>query len=213
MGGGQLGLDVDTLPPLHLRQKALSQWDTPAWLAELMVELAGAALDDASRRAYSLRVLEPSAGLGRLIAPVRARCPGARITAYELDPMRVAHLETMRVADRVIEGDFLASEPDAHYHIAITNPPYEDGADGRFVERCMAVSDRVIALLRTNALHGSERFERVWSQVDRGPWRLRALRYLRSRPQFDGGDGSPMSDFVCVDLERDRFGETDVRWW
>jgi predicted RNA methylase len=205
---------LDALPPPALRQLALSQWDTPPELAARVVGLASKLLDDCTNRAIPCRILEPSAGVGRLLAPLRARCPGAIITAHEIDPVRVRHLEMLRLADQVREGDFLgAPRPARPYDLAVLNPPYEAGLDGRFVARCMEVATQVIAILRTNALHGAERFDRVWSEVADGPWQLRALRYCIGRPRFDGADGSPMSDFIAVHLVRDGFGATDVGWW
>jgi len=202
----------------HARAVALSQWNTPDDLARRMVELA--------ELAPNACVLEPSAGTGAIVRAVREALRYAHVTAYELDP---ALLEDLREHAQVVhEGDFLAAPiPSRRYDASIQNSPYEGGLDGRFLERAMACAGVVVALLRTNALHGSDeregqegRYEQVWSKVSAGQWALTHLRYLRKRPQFESAAATQVgakSDFVVVRLElaEDGFARrgTDVDWW
>lgn len=169
MGSDQPTLPgVDTLPPEALRQTALSQWDTPPWLAEIV---AGELPLWDEKAAH---VLEPSAGLGNVVAALLARGVGM-VTAVEIDPVRVAHLQA-RFAGcpvHVVCADFLdyATRPDFDFDGIAGNPPYSDGDD---TDHLAAIVDVMLRcdtgtaaslLLRTVALHGKERGERVWSRA------------------------------------------------
>lgn len=98
----------------------LGQFDTPDHLAELL-----AADADIMPGHF---VLEPSAGLGRLVAAAAAR--GGRVKAFELDPKRFATL----VKRDMIEGeptDFLTVNPDNEikYDRVLMNPPFARQVD------------------------------------------------------------------------------------
>jgi adenine-specific DNA-methyltransferase len=127
----------------------LGQFLTPADIARLMAKMI-------SHTPRVVRILEPGAGVGSLVAAcveelcARDDAPARiEVTAYELDPMLLAHLrDTMQACEthcraagiafhaNVVEGDFLelvcgailrevsgASMPSA-YDVVITNPPY-----------------------------------------------------------------------------------------
>ena len=161
---------IDTLPPVAMRQAALGQWDTPPWLAARVAEELS--LWDVE----TAHVLEPSAGLGNVVAALLDRGV-PRVTAIELDPLRVAHLRS-RFDHRVtvIEADFLDAAPLLGDFDGIAgNPPYDSGAD---TAHLAAIADIICRselgtmaslLLRTVALHGKERWERVWSRVSARP--------------------------------------------
>lgn len=216
---------LDEMAP-RIDREALSQWFTPPALAARM---AGWCLPVLGA---GMRILEPSAGRGALIEGIRARvrldrkwrgstCASiAHITAHELDPRHVAYLRGLddtRVD--VVEGDYLAAPaPVERYDLAVMNPPYESGNDGRFLEKAMNESDRVIALVRLVALAGQERYRRVWSRVGEGrEWVMPGLAILSARPDFGGADGAK-ADFAVVKLRRAELGETyaartAVEWW
>ena len=200
---------VDTLPPDRLRQKALSQWFTPAPLAARLVAWAGAIKVGES-------VLEPSAGGGAIVDAIRARQTHAVIDAVEIDPAFASKLDGRA---RVHVGDYLSRPaPAAPYGLCIQNPPYEDGADGRFIAKAMDESERVIALCRLNVVTGKARHERVWSRIG-DEWWLVGLAFLVGRPSFSAAgvdSDSPLSDFVAIKLSRrERYDmrATQVEWW
>lgn len=208
---------VDTLPPERLRQKALSQWFTPAPHAARLVAWCGDVLADVARTGDGI-VLEPSAGHGALVHAIRERSDLVRIDACEIDPRFRSRLVGERV--RVEIGDYLTRPaPEEPYAVGISNPPYEGGMDGAFLEKLMSECDRVVALIRIAALTGKDRHQRVWSRVDghRDGWWMPGLAFLVSRPSFlAAGEAtdSPLSDFVAVKLSR--IGEprpTAVEWW
>ena len=202
------------------RAKALglSQWFTRPEEATRLAELA---FEGLTARDAPVRVLEPAAGAGALLRALPEACGAHTVTtiAYDVDP---AWEDTLTaIADEVVIGDFL-EEADAGVEpradVVITNPPYENGLDGRFLEAAMRLADRVVALVRLNALVGQDRVERVWSQVEEGSWVLSVLELLALRPGFEGpGDMGARSDYVIVRLDRvsehvEIHARTDVRW-
>jgi predicted RNA methylase len=208
---------VDTLPPEHLRQKALSQWFTPDDVARRLVEWSFKATPK-----VSFRMLEPSAGSGALVKHMHAR---GFVTAVEIDP-RYAHSLAAQTPGRVDVYccNYLThAAPISRYDLTIMNPPYEGGADGKFIEKAMNESENVVALCRLNVMVGLSRHERVWSRigVDDGSgrkWCLARMAMFSSRPSFLVGDdesGSPISDFVAVHLARHEEATvcTQVEWW
>lgn len=103
---------------------------TPMLLADKLVSMAPlVALPD--RR---LRVLEPSAGIGRLADAVKRAYPDADIDCIEL--LEEHRRELVAAGHNVIdglEGDFLLLHPSCEglepYDAAVMNPPFQCGAD------------------------------------------------------------------------------------
>lgn len=200
-----------------------SQFFTPAWVADRMVDWIRPLLDDATRRAWTLRILEPSAGSGALVRPVRIAARGALVDAVELDPAWAAHLREEQVsrgirADgsrstgrcRVIEGDYLEQPPPAErYHLAITNPPFSGGEEAAHLAKMMDEAERIIAHLPARSLHGVDRHRQVWRRIGVDWWLRREARLVR-RPCYRGQGGS--DEIVIVDLRRAP-GPCEVEWW
>lgn len=110
----------------------LAYFPTPAVIAEHMVELA-------SNYGYgpTLRVLEPRAGGGSLVAAALAAWPVEHVTALELDPLNVAMLRAREwpASDvqhvlgapkiELIEADFLAFDFGRdRFDVVLMNPPF-----------------------------------------------------------------------------------------
>lgn len=78
------------------------------------------------------RVLEPSAGLGRLIAPALSYFSQAEIFAVDIAPGCIQHLETANF-DRVstMQADFLTLTPEGigSFDVVLMNPPFRRGLD------------------------------------------------------------------------------------
>lgn len=186
-----------------------SQWFTPPELAARIVEWAGVT--------PGLRVLEPSAGIGRFVRPLLRS--GAHVVAIERDSRC---FEVLRVEHRVIVGehrlaailaDFL-SVPVNAADLAVMNPPFEDGAMEAHVMRALEWAPRVVALLPAAFVGGQGRYLQVWRHV-----RLQRVIHFTTRPSF-GGDQSGKRDFAVFELLRRREprkpGEADlasVEWW
>ena len=164
----------------------LSQWFTTSELAERVVAWA---LDGCDR---PLRILEPSAGLGALCRPVP--WPSS-VVAFDIDPRWTDTLVSIPSVVGVRCGDYLAADP-ARYDLALMNPPYEGGADCRFVAKALSHCDRVVAILRLVALCGLERHRAIWSRVS-----VTRMALLARRPSFSGpATGSPVSDFAVIEM-------------
>ena len=183
----------------------LSQWFTPMPLAQKIMREWGELF-------VGRVVLEPSAGRGDLVRSAAMLAAG--VIAIEIDERwsaecirRVgAHLPIERKVS-VITGDFfdhlgLAEEAD----IALMNPPYENGADLRFLLAVLEAVGEAVCVLRSDALAGVGRHEKLWSK-----YFLRRLAILPRRPAFSGQSGA-QSDF-CVTYIADEPGPQSIEWW
>lgn len=184
----QIGLDVEAAVE---RDVSLSQWFTPPALAEHVVAFCG------DLRGKS--VIEPAAGDGALVRPLRRA--GASVLSCDIDPrFDVDHAE-----------DFFSLDPPAHkFDFCVMNPPYEAGLDCAFLERSLDWAHRTVAILRTHALHGVTRHQRVWSRV-----RVETVAFLVRRPRFGGAvSGSPKHEFCVVKFgPGNGDGPRRVEWW
>lgn len=182
------------------RAKRLSQWFTPGPLATKIAQWS---------RVDGLRIIEPAAGAGALVSAFAA-AGAASIVAVEIDPRLAVALrrridarggvlsaiEAARIA--VLSADFLKLRlgqlrtADLVGH----NPPYEDGADGRFIGRSTLFAPRGVALVRVNALVGLKHYVDAWRRV-----RVTRIAYLVRRPEFEGllANRGPRSDFCVVE--------------
>lgn len=187
---------VDTMPSDAHKQRALSQWYTPDWLAERLATWAP--IDGKV-------VLEPSCGQGALLKHIVPRANS--VVALDIDPDNVA-LCAARGYD-VRCGDYLTSL--THADIAVMNPPYENGLDARFVVKAVRECGEAIALVRLAFLAGLERRELVWSKLE-----LARLAILSERPDF-GGEHGAKTDFCAVHVRRPGAASEEhfpsVEWW
>lgn len=187
------------------RNKALSQWFTPATLANKI------AFEMVPRGSL---ILEPTAGDGSLVRALASQ--QCTVIANEIDTRYAADLADSGAA-LVVHQDFiwppsrvvLGMYP---YDLAVMNPPYEKGADGRFVAEALTYAPRVIAIVRTAILNGTGHYRDLWSKCH-----LHGLAILTRRPQFGafGSDGrGARSDFCVIDVRREpsKHG-THVQWW
>ena len=192
--------------------RSQSQWMTPPWLAQRMAQWVRPALFDAAQRAYTLRILEPSAGCGHIVRAFRALAPGATIDAVELDPRWAAHLR-MLASCHVHEGDYLARPaPAKRYDLAASNPPYDGGEEADHVEKILEESERAVLHLPVRSLHGRGRFEAIWRRFNRsgGEWWIRREARLIARPKYGKDGGS--DEIVILDCRRVP-GPCDLEWW
>ncbi len=111
--------------------------------------------------------------------------------------------------------DFLADTAidSERFETCILNPPFEKGQDVAFIERACGVTDLVVAICQARIVHSAGRaaFWR-WHNIVR-------QAILVERPQF-GGDYSPMTDFVVLEVVRRQSarkqGEASaatIEWW
>lgn len=198
--------------------RALSQWHTPDPLAQRIVEWSGIHL--LGRLDGTARILEPSAGGGAFLRALARAGDGFRghVDAVSLDPawalkLRAPPFPQLHLS--VEQADYLTrGAPLTRYDATIMNPPYENGLDGLFLAKTMDESERVVALIRTVALCGDDRYKRVWSRCnDDGDYVVRKLAHLGLRPDFGGPHGASI-DFSVVFLARRGVDErSPIEWW
>lgn len=183
------------------RARDRSQFFTPPDLATRMWRWA-IGLTDASPvpQRHALSVLEPSAGRGALIRPILEEPYGCgRVVAVEADPRHVEELTGLARASAVpmvVDGaDCLSCVDLGTFDLALMNPPFENGGMTRFPEHALRFARRCVSLSPASIFFSEGRadFWR-WHDVARG------VRFA-SRPQF-GGDFSPATDFVLLELVR-----------
>ena len=103
---------------------AFQLFQTPPELAARMVAMAG--LTD------GMRVLEPSAGLGRILDAIASDPARVDVVAVEQSPDCCRHLYQQRRACTLKQGDFLnlsGSGTLGHFDRVIMNPPFTKGLD------------------------------------------------------------------------------------
>jgi predicted RNA methylase len=182
------------------RDPALSQWYTPSYLADQIFEWAWAP--------NVRRVLEPSAGVGNLVAPWAKRA--CDVHAFEIDETKADALRARFPSVNVVSGvDFLDVFPMGEgFDLVVMNPPYENGQDVAHIERALKWAPRVVALV----LHSM-----VFSQGRRDFWRRVQIRRgvrLSKRPKFGPRGGE--RDFVVLELckrNSDTAGSESTETW
>lgn len=125
-------------------RKRADFYPTPPWCVHRLleaVELRGG------------RWLEPTAGRGDLMAAVRASRDDISWTGVELFAARAKRLAT--VADVVLVGDIRKVDLEAHYDVALSNPPFSIWQD--VVTRVLPLADTVAMLLRLDVLGSAGR--------------------------------------------------------
>jgi predicted RNA methylase len=148
---------------------------------------------------HPIHVLEPSAGDGALVG---AMPHAANITAVELVPDQAVELAARFPTVAVVTADFLQWRAPRLFDMAIMNPPYSScpGADGMHVARALNMCRGVTALVRTNFLHGFQRYHQVfrWCEI------TRQVVFSR-RPGFggpaDSGHGA-RHDYMLLEMRR-----------
>lgn len=105
---------------------------TPAPLADRLAELAEVRSGQV--------ILEPSAGLGNLIAAVGRRRVDVRFTAVEIDPYIAERLKTSFMVRCAVHcADFLTWESPEQFDRVIMNPPFKQGRDIKHILRAASM--------------------------------------------------------------------------
>jgi predicted RNA methylase len=140
---GKAGVQVVTAPQL---------FPTPPDLAARMVSLAGLAI--------GMRVLEPSAGTGRLLEALpgivpfgQVRQTALQVVAVEVNPALAARLACSGLAGTVRCADFLQCSSDVKdlgmFDAVLMNPPFAQGADIAHIKHALTMlksGGRLVAL-------------------------------------------------------------------
>lgn len=148
------------------RKRDAQMFWTPCDLARRMIDRAEVQPGD--------RVLEPSAGSGRLVTPLLEL--GARVTAVEIDPDNAQLLRAIRddCLLTVCTGDFLVvAERLVDFQAVVMNPPFAKNQDVEHILTawgCLAAGGRLVAICGAGALFRSDRkarrFQTWLSEID-----------------------------------------------
>jgi predicted RNA methylase len=121
--------------------KAVSSFNlfqTPATIAARMAQLVAA-------HATTGRVLEPSAGLGRIYKALIQAAPDARMVLVEESPECCAELYKLtedRGGDRIYQRDFLELMPGdigGEFDAICMNPPFKQGTDIKHINHALTM--------------------------------------------------------------------------
>jgi hypothetical protein len=143
-----------------------------AWLAEDV--LARETLRGAARRKRGLQILEPAAGDGAMLAPIRQAFPwkGVQLTACDVNPR----------GEGIAACDFMQLEAFAEWDLVITNPPFSKAME--FIERALQVTRRggYVVMIGRAALLETKKRRAFWQR------NMPAYTYvLSNRPKFIAG--------------------------
>ena len=102
-------------------------------------ELACRVVDMLPELPDSARILEPSAGLGRLYLPLVARFPLARVTLVEQSPDCASELYRMIAGENATlrQADFLTVDLAPIFDAVVMNPPFKMGTDIKHIRRAL----------------------------------------------------------------------------
>lgn len=150
-------------------------------------------------------ILEPAAGLGAFVAPLRAAYPGAVIHANDIDPL----VGSWASADVSLHLDFLKIgvsplHNGARYDLIVGNPPFTFAQD--FVSKSLQLADSVLFILRQGFMSSAERarFFRETKPV--------LVRNIPCRPSFTPDGETDSADYCWIGWRRGYTGRTDLDW-
>lgn len=105
----------------RLTKQDFGQFDTPPELAARVVEMA--------EIEPGMRVLEPSAGIGRIVVEIMKA--GAEVLCVEIDDRRASKMKMGDGMQTVIQCDFMKTTPVFHgfFDRVVMNPPFAKQAD------------------------------------------------------------------------------------
>lgn len=141
----------------------LSQWFTPSWAAEQIMEQEFAWLPDGAR------VIEPSCGDGAFLCAMPA---GLDVTGVEIDPV-AAERARQASGRRVIVGDFLSVDLAqlGQVQAIIGNPPFQADLIAGFLDRSAQLLEeggRAGFILPAYILQTSSKVERMTEKFSIG---------------------------------------------
>ena len=181
----QAAADMDEARPMFDRMRnrhengtapravtAYQLFQTPEAIAAQMVELLPEAGD-------APRILEPSAGLGRLINAALNRWPSAEITAIEEAAQLAGELFHHQAEGlTLLQRDFLAVDPDSlgQFDFVLINPPFHMRADIRHIRHALQFvrPGGTLAALCMNTRHRVEAFQDIadhWQPLPAGTFK------------------------------------------
>ena len=151
------------------RDLTMSQYFTPAKLAQRVVEWAGVHDKTDSKRMHSVnppRVLEPSAGNGALVRPLVAA--GAEVVAYELDERYEADLLKAGAVQVWCGFSFIeqcSANEQPRFDLCVMNPPYHENLAAEFIMHALEFAPRVVGIFQADIFYTVGRYEQLWTRA------------------------------------------------
>lgn len=179
-------------------QRALSQFNTPAALAERIVDWAMEPYRGGG-------VLEPSAGSGSLVRELLTYT--ADVTAVEIDPVHSRALVDTGAA--VFSGDFRLMSFARRFAVAVMNPPFEDNQAAKHILHALTMCDRVVAHVPLTTLATKWRLHNLWSGVI-----VTRMAICATRPRYNGEGGK--TDMMTIEVIADTscaHSRPTMEWW
>lgn len=159
---------------------ALGRYYTPRAVARQCVDMVLPALGVRRPRT----ILEPSAGSGSFLMPLRQAFPLAKITAIDVAPDPTTTLEAIR------KVDFLDADFNNRFDLIVGNPPYREATP--FCIKALASAPTVVFLMRLGFLAARKRYD-FWRSYPPA-W----VFVLPLRPSFRGGNTDVKTDYGWV---------------
>jgi len=123
-----------------------------------------------------MRVLEPSAGRGKLVQPFKGI---AFLDAIEKMPANAAHLRSLGWLDDVQETDFMSCDPRPVYDRIVMNPPFSNRQDVKHVLhalRFLKPGGRLVAVMSAGVTFRSDRLTTEFrAEIERRGGTIEAL--------------------------------------
>jgi predicted RNA methylase len=160
---------------------AFNLFQTPEAIAADMVskaiEAAGIGLD-------GLRVLEPSAGLGRIYRAIRERSKACEVVLVENAPQCAGQLYQETAGDeaaRLVQDDFLTCDAvrlGGLFDVVVMNPPFKMGLDLKHIEhaRGLLKAGGVLVSLCYAGERQRAKFGEVWEMLPSESFRSEGTR-------------------------------------
>lgn len=163
--GAALGAGADVADKHHAPNRTPAKnfglFETPVALADRVIDEADVWTERTRSRARAegvpqLRVLEPSAGRGRIA--LRAAGWGHKVTAVEIQPALATELGATGALERVVCADFLDLDPAAlgQFDRIVMNPPFDGQRDIDHVThavRFLAPGGRLAAIMSASTAY------------------------------------------------------------
>ena len=202
----------------------LDQYFTPPWIIEQAMELVLPVVlhDRLMRPDFPVRILEPSAGQGAFIPPLKKIWPAGGIWANDVDATLGdwAHLgkDPAPVYSHLSLAELAEKTPRGFFDLAIGNPPYSEAQEHCSI--CWVLARYSIMLVRQGFM----------SSATRASWFRKKppshIFILANRPRFDvpaayleefpedeyGKWGTDSADYCWMCWSRDWEGPTQLVW-
>lgn len=132
------------------------------------------------------RILEPSAGKGAFVSPLKKLYPDSDLHAVDINKS----VGPWEEADQSFHDNFLSWESSLGYELACGNPPFTLSFE--FVKKCRSMCDVTVFLLRQGFLASEDR--RGWLKKSN----LSHVFQLAHRPSFTGDRHTDSADYAYI---------------